>query len=77
MTAEGPRVPALRTEARELHGELYTPTEGLDARFALDREGRLALTLGVDVGYTKFIDQLFIDHRVSVLGTTQFEVDLE
>jgi len=36
-----------------------------------------ALTFGADVGYTKFIDQLFIDHRVSVLGTTQFEVDLE
>jgi hypothetical protein len=75
-TSQGPRVPALRTEAREL-GMLYTPTEGLDVRIVLDRQQRFALTFGADVGYTKFIDQLFIDHRVSVLGMTQLEMDFE
>ncbi len=76
MTPQGPKVPALRTEAREL-GALYTPTEGLEFRFALDRRGRFALTLGADMGETKFIDQLFIDHRLSVLGTTLFETEIE
>ena len=52
MTPAGPRVPALRTEAREL-GALYTPTEGLDFRILLDRRGRFALTLGADMGETE------------------------
>ncbi len=76
MTSAGPRVPALRTEAREL-GMLYTPTLGSDLRWALDHAGRYALTFNADFGYTKFINQLFIDHRVSFLGSTVFEVGFE
>jgi Protein of unknown function (DUF3570) len=75
-TSQGPRVPALRTEAREL-GKLYTPTLGMDLRWALDHSGRFAVTFAADLGYTKFIDQLFIDHRVSFLGSTLFEMDIE
>ena len=75
-TSQGPRFPALRTEAREL-GTLYTPTEGLDLRWALDDKGRFALTFTGDVGYTRFIDQLFIDHRLSFLGSTLFETEIE
>ena len=68
---QGPRFPALRTVSREL-GSLYTPTEGLEVRWALDEHGPLRpLTFSGDVGYTKFIDQLFIDHRVSVLASTR------
>jgi hypothetical protein len=76
MTSQGPRVPALRTEAREL-GRLYTPTEGLELRWGIDKHGTFALTFSADVAYTKFVDQLFIDHRVSVLGTTLFEMGFE
>ncbi len=75
-TSQGPRVPALRTEAREL-GTLYTPTAGLDFRVVLDKHERLALTFAGDLGVTKLIDQLFIDHRVSFLGSTLFEVGFE
>ena len=66
----------LRTEAREL-GMLYAPTAGIDLRWALDKHGTFALTFTGDVSYTKFIDQLFIDHRVSFLGSTLFEMDFE
>ena len=75
-TSQGPRFPALRTESREL-GTLYTPTVGMDLRWALDQEGRFALTFTGDVAYTKFVDQLFIDHRVSFLGSTLFEMGFE
>ncbi len=75
-TSQGPRVPALSTEAREL-GTLYTPTLGLDFRIVLDKHERLALTFAGDLGVTKLIDQLFIDHRVSFLGSTLFEVGFE
>ena len=76
MTSAGPRIPALRTEAREL-GALYAPTVGLDLRWALDRGGRFAFTFAGDLTYTKFVDQLFIDHRVGFLGSTVFEMEFE
>jgi Protein of unknown function (DUF3570) len=76
MTSAGPRIPALRTEARELGAE-YTPTAGMNMRWAMDPGGRFALTFAADLAYTKFIDQLFIDHRVSFLGSTVFEMGFE
>jgi hypothetical protein len=76
LTSQGPKVPALRTEAREL-GQLFTPTAGLDLRLVLDRQRRLALTFGGDVSYTRFLDQLFITQRVGFLGTSMLEAEIE
>jgi hypothetical protein len=75
-TSQGLRVPSLRTEAREL-GALYTPTEGLDVRTTLDPMGRFALTFGGALSETKFINQLFIDHRLGFTGTMLFEAEFK
>ncbi|MFT3764554.1 MAG: DUF3570 domain-containing protein [Minicystis sp.] len=74
-TSQGLLVPALRTGAREL-GPLVTPTGGLDLRIPIGPGRRLALTLGGEVGYTRFLDHLFIRDRVSFLGTTMMEAEL-
>jgi hypothetical protein len=76
MTSAGPQVPALRTEAREL-GALVTPTGGLSLRVALGAHGPWSLGFSGDVSHTRFIDQLFIDHRTSVLGSSVLEAELE
>ena len=76
MTSQGLVVPALRTGAHEL-GPLLSPTAGLDMRVALDKAGLFALTVASDVAYTRFIDHLFITDRVSFLGSTTLEVELE
>jgi hypothetical protein len=76
VTSKGLVVPALRTGAHEL-GPLYAPTAGADVRVALDRAGRFALTVATDFAYTRFLDHLFLTDRLSFLGSSTLEVELE
>jgi hypothetical protein len=74
-TSQGLSLPALRTGSREL-GPLVSPTAGLDLRIPFGEKRGVALVLGSEVGYTRFLDHLFIQDRVSVLGTTMMEAEL-
>lgn len=75
-TAQGVKVPALRTGDREL-GPLINLTGGAGARVDLGERKNWGLTLTGDMVYTRFLDHLFIQIRYGFFGALMVEVDIE
>jgi hypothetical protein len=74
VSEPGWNLPEYRTGDREL-GPLWTATAGAGGQWALGSAadpGRWTLQLSADAMYTSFLDDLFLDSRVALLGSLAF-----
>jgi hypothetical protein len=75
-TADGVKLPALRTGDREL-GPLIGLTGGLGARVEFGERRAYGLMINGDVAYTRFLNHLFVKQRLGYFGALTFDAEFE
>lgn len=75
-TADGVKIPALRTGDREL-GPLIGLTGGLGARYEFGERRAYGLMINGDVAYTRFLNHLFVKERLGYFGALTFDAEFE
>jgi hypothetical protein len=75
-TADGVKIPAIRTGDREL-GPMISVTGGGGIRWDFGSRRNLGLTFNGDVVYTRFLNHLFVKERVGLFGALGFDAEFE
>jgi Protein of unknown function (DUF3570) len=75
-TADGVKIPAIRTGDREL-GPIIALTGGGGARWDFGPRRKFGLTLSGDVVYTRFLNHLFVRQRIGYFGALGFDAEFE
>ena len=75
-TADGVKIPAIRTGDREL-GPIIAVTGGGGIRWDFGPRRKLGLTFNGDVVYTRFLNHLFVKERVGLFGALGFDAEFE